>query len=79
MPRVRDYLLADDDADAAVLVAVPSGRVCDFQQLVDERVLVLNLGEFGAEVDYPASRRCERASEVNPAISRLNLGRVHRR
>ena len=76
--RFPDHRFLDGDADATLLVALSPCGVRDFQQLVDERVLVLDFGEFGYQVDYSSARRCKRAPETYPVLSRSDLRRIYR-
>ena len=71
------YWFPDDNANATFLVALSSCWVCYLQQLVDERVLVFDLGEFRHQVDYSPTRWCERTPKAYSVLSRSNFRRIY--
>ncbi len=77
--RALHHLFPDGDADAHLLVAIPSGRFCYLEQLVDERFLVLNLRQLRHQMGDSETRRDGDAPEVDSVFPGTYPGRVYRR
>ena len=71
--RFPDYRFPDDNADATLLVALSPRRIRYLQQLVNECILVFDLGEFSHQVDCPSARWCECTPKTYSVLPRSNL------